>query len=426
MAKGKNPRREKKTKSSLSANFKRERVVTRSQDRAVGEATRRVALRELEAAAKKLAKERAEALSNEPAKARGNRNDGQLHLAFVRMGQGDCTIITTPKGRTIMIDCGSAAKERSSTKAHSSGMDTSADESSDDNAAYLKKIRDTIYGPKFLKSSTALDVLILTHPDTDHYNQLQSVLDDDTSIKSIYHSAKLVKYSVGQHSAWLKTHIDSEAHIYAVTVNKTKGKIKQIINDQPVATMDSTTKINRVDTNGAIRIVDEEKCKISILASNVAAEQKATKRDKGTDINRGSVVTLIEAFNKKIVICGDATSTTEKFLVGQYPTLLAGVNLLQVPHHGSAVTSSTDLLVDTLKPKMAIISAGKQVRKDHLPSFDTIGKYLAHQTNEKAHKHEIFYWMKGNRGSFFAQSSFYEKPIFVTGSNETQELVFSG
>jgi beta-lactamase superfamily II metal-dependent hydrolase len=365
----------------------------------------------LKAEALALAKDRSAALAVQPIAPPGSRGDGSLHLAFVQMGQGDCTMISTPRGQVVMIDCGSDATEES-------GVDVTDQ--------YHKRIKDTIYGKKFMHGSDNLDIIILTHADTDHYNKLRLVLKATTVIGNIYHSDKLESYAAANQSAWLREHMVHPLNIKAVTVTATKSTTgaavdTRMINDSPVKPIDETNTLDRVDTRGAIRIVDEDDCKISILASNVAI---ATEGDNSNQKNRGSVVTLIEAFGKKLMICGDATRITETFLVGRYADLLADLDLLQVPHHGSSVTSSGDLLVNKLKPKQAIISAGKLVRKDHLPSFVTIKKYMTHQVDKQVPKHEIFYWVEGAMGSFVSASGFTEQNLYTTGSNLTIERAF--
>jgi beta-lactamase superfamily II metal-dependent hydrolase len=389
--------------------------LTRSLTKAKRDAVRQAAIDKILDDAAKLKEERAKALALQPPAPAGQCGDGKLHIAFIRMGQGDCTLISTPKGRFVIIDCGSDATE-------------------DDSDAYLKRIRDTISGKKFMggtKDAKQLDVLILTHADTDHYNKLKSVLRDDTIIHNIYHSDKIESYADGNLSGWLKNHVTHDKFIYAVTVKadvqvlQDKKQLRtrtQTINNAAASKMDLKNNKLGVDERGTLRIVDDGVCQISILASNF--EQDTEKDNSQGNRNRGSVVTLIEAFGKRIVICGDATRSTEKFLIDEYGNLLADLDLLQVPHHGSNVTSSSDLLVTKLKPKKAILSAGKEVQKDHLPSQVVIDKYLKQQAKGTVPKHEIFYWTPGAIGSFIKDSQFTEQDLYTTGSNLTIELVF--
>lgn len=56
----------------------------------------------------------------------------------------------------------------------------------------------------------------------------------------------------------------------------------------------------------------------------------------------------------KGVLTGDTGSEQEKLFAKQ----LGNVDLLQIAHHGSK-TSTTALLLETLRPKMAIVSSGR-------------------------------------------------------------------
>ena len=81
---------------------------------------------------------------------------------------GDCTLIATPKGKTIMIDCGSSGLSDVI-------LDPDFDNPTDEDA--LTFISDSISSPKFLNSQTKLDLLLVTHPDADHHNKLKAVLE---------------------------------------------------------------------------------------------------------------------------------------------------------------------------------------------------------------------------------------------------------
>ena len=78
-----------------------------------------------------------------------------LEVHFLAVGQGDCTFIKTPRGRTILIDAGPGEGEYSTFDAGK-----------------------RIVVP-FLKSMgvTHLDLMMLTHPHADHYGGMDAVLD---------------------------------------------------------------------------------------------------------------------------------------------------------------------------------------------------------------------------------------------------------
>ncbi len=319
-------------------------------------------------------KKEQEALEKIPKAKKGSRKDGNLYISFVKMGQGDCTLISTPEGKLIMIDCGS---------------DSIGEEKKDD---YKRRVHDTIYSGKFLRDIRHIDHLILTHSDTDHHNKLgdAAIFKTDTRAHQLHHSGKLSSYG-GSAKTW---------------ISKTK----------PTKTCAVT--LNSASTIKKQEIVKEKYCRVSLLASNVT--NKNNKEDK----NSGSIVTLIEAFGKRILVCGDATTSTEAFLLKNHTNAVKGLDAIQVPHHGSATTSSCDEFVKQVTPKLAIVSAKKKDTSHHLPRKEALNKYRKHAAKIK-NKRQIFFWEKKKNGSIRHASEFYEKDIYTTGSNGTIEGNYS-
>ncbi|WP_426417833.1 DNA internalization-related competence protein ComEC/Rec2 [Aestuariirhabdus sp. LZHN29] len=86
--------------------------------------------------------------------------------------------------------------------------------------------------------------------------------------------------------------------------------------------------------------------------------------------NDGSCVLLIESADVKILLTGDIGQDVERSLSLSAPRipdmapLLERVSLLQVPHHGSASSSSWPF-IKTIRPYYAVISAGYRNRFGH-------------------------------------------------------------
>lgn len=370
------------------------------------------------AAAQALAQQRAAALANRPTAQPGNRGDGSLHIAFMRVGQGDSAIMSTPQGRVLMFDCGSDA-----------GEDDPADKET--NAVFTARLQAIINGPKFLAGSNTIDALITTHPDTDHYNLLSRVLDQQYTINNWYFSALRTSYSQGGASGYLLGRL----------ANSTTGDKKVVLNHDPANGAPGEVSINskavvaagggvtedRLDGNGGIRIVDEPNCKISILAADVLHQYQ---NDGSNPNNRGSIVTLIEVGPpggpiKKVLMCGDATTNTETFLMNTVKARIAGLDVLQAGHHASIVTSSQQAFVDLVDPRLVIASAGKKILLHSLPSGEVIVRYrkrLATSLRTQIAQHETFYYEATGWGNRAHGSSFDTYQVFTTGSRDTLEV----
>jgi competence protein ComEC len=80
------------------------------------------------------------------------------------------------------------------------------------------------------------------------------------------------------------------------------------------------------------------------------------------DDNNNSVVLYTKIGGLSWLFTGDLEEAGEKELIGAFPQLKADV--LKVAHHGSA-TSTTELFLDKIRPKIAVISVGEHNRYHH-------------------------------------------------------------
>jgi beta-lactamase superfamily II metal-dependent hydrolase len=330
-------------------------------------------------------------------------------MSFVKMGQGDCCVMTTPAGRIVVVDCGSDSKEEM-------------------NDFYNPRVRDVLNGPKFMRGSTTIDVLILTHADTDHYNQLKTMFGKTVVVQSAYHSDLRAKYATEKTANWLVRRSVHEDAVKQVTNNDSLHGPRVIALDGvAVPAASPTVTVKRQDGAGGIRILDEPNCKISLLAGGVAWN---TQGDGDNGKNRGSLVTLIEVFGKKVLLCGDSTRSTEDFLMRNHAARIRRVDLAHVGHHGSNRTSSMATYVQRVEPRVAVISAGLQVFKDHLPSKAVVDRYLGSLGRGAAiPKHDLYYW-DCNRDEddeddpglrYEYDTSETTRPLHITGSWGTFE-----
>lgn len=95
----------------------------------------------------------------------------------------------------------------------------------------------------------------------------------------------------------------------------------------------------------------------------------AGDRSRGND---RSLVLLAEAMGTGALLTGDLEARGELRLVAQDDPGLGGVDLLKVAHHGSAGSTTPELL-DAVRPRLALISAGLGNRYGH-PSPLTLGR----------------------------------------------------
>lgn len=93
-------------------------------------------------------------------------------------------------------------------------------------------------------------------------------------------------------------------------------------------------------------------------------------RDSGLSPNNLSLVFLVSYYNKNILFTGDMEKEVEWEIVDK---LKKPIDIIKVPHHGS-ITSSTNELLNKTKPKVGIISVGRNNFYNH-PANEVIERY---------------------------------------------------
>ena len=89
--------------------------------------------------------------------------------------------------------------------------------------------------------------------------------------------------------------------------------------------------------------------------------------------NDDSIVLELRWRDVSIVLTGDIGREAEQAIAGLFPP--AGIRVLKVPHHGS-LTSSSRTFLDTLAPRVAIFSVGRNNTFGH-PAPDVLRRYQA-------------------------------------------------
>ena len=219
--------------------------------------------------------------------------DGKLHLYFFDVGQGDSALIVTPTGRQVLIDGG--PDHESATRALGGPM------------------------PFWDRS---LDLVVLTHQDSDHSRGLLNVLEN---------------YRVG---AVLQGVEDKDDALY--------GQWRAALDRQ---------KLQVVPVHAGYRVVLEDGITIEVLNPPPIPFAGTSSQDN----DNGLVLRLVHQ-EVSFLLAADIEAPAEVYLVK------AGYNLrstvLKVPHHGSK-TSSTEEFLSKVKPSQAVISAGAGNRFGH-------------------------------------------------------------
>ena len=229
-----------------------------------------------------------------------------LKINFVDVGQGDSTFIITPKNETILIDGGG-----SNTGSFDVGENT-----------LLPYILD--------KGYNKIDLMIISHFDSDHVGGLLTILEE----------IKVEKVLIGKQ--------EEQSENYKRFLNIVKEK------NIPVIVGKRGDKINI-----------EKDLYLDILFPE-------SEQIEENMINNNSLVFNMHYNNFSMLFTGDIEEIAEKRIIEITNKSRLKADIIKIPHHGSK-TSSTRELLEIVLPKIALIGVGKDNLFGH-PSSETIDK----------------------------------------------------
>ncbi|MFC1626423.1 SH3 domain-containing protein [Pseudomonadota bacterium] len=278
----------------------------------------------------------------------------QLEVHFIDVGQGDSTLVICPNGKNILVDAGSSAD------------------------GDVDKVKDYIVN-ELDKHERRINSLIITHPDTDHYN----LIPDITANIHVDHI-----FSVGQ--------VEDYRTSFQEWLNGKPDNIKTVL--------DSNYFDPAITPNPDI---DCGAAEVYFLAS--AINSNFSRK------NTMSIVTMIRYGSFEVLLTGDATKKTEEAIIGRYDNNWLDVDVLKIGHHGSLSTSTTQQWADIVKPELAVVSAGNKSSHGH-PRKEVLERLDDH-TVDNAAPH-LMSSATGTRGNYtWHNDSSYSESIYSTDTN---------
>jgi competence protein ComEC len=222
----------------------------------------------------------------------------RLSVAFMDVGQGEAILIESPAGNRVLVDGGPSGEAISGA-----------------------------LGRRLPFYEDAIDLVILTHPQSDHLGGLPAVLerfDVGAVVQVPYASAS------GLHSTWEQ----SLERTGTPVIRASRGQV--------------------ISLGGGASLT---------ILSPAGYERDLTE-------NESSIVAKLQFGSVSMLLTGDIGKADERRLAHQGIDLRADV--LKVAHHGSGTSSSDDFL-DRVEPRLAVISVGEANRFGH-PSANTLAR----------------------------------------------------
>lgn len=286
---------------------------------------------------------------------------GALSLHFLDVGQGDSTLIVCPNATTILIDGGSLSGR---------------------SAADVRAYIDGQIGPL-----AAIDHLIVSHPDADHYNLLPSVLQGRL-VRRAYYVGEASDYRALDMLGWLSDNA---------------GERRRLTADY----FDRETMPNP-DINCG-------RAGVWFLAADVRSSQSPS--------NTKSIVVMARMGDFEAVVTGDATHATENAIMARYPAGWLDIDILRVGHHGSLATSTSPRWASTLSPTTAILSAGYTNGFGH-PRMEVVARLTPYTRSAPPHP---FRDATHRGGAYvFRDHEDYREDVYTTARSGTIVVSSSG
>ena len=234
-----------------------------------------------------------------------------LTLTFLDVGHGDSILVEFPKGRRMLIDGGGSYDDR-----FDMGKNVIAP------FLWNHKIR-------------RIDYLVLTHPDPDHLKGLNFIASH---------------FRIGQFwGTGLRTGSESYLHF------------EKTLEEREIETLVLNDRTPPLGVEGVV---------VSFLNPPKIAELHRVSQDRNL-LNNSSLVMRLQFRNVSLLLAADIGQETEYRMMRE--GYLIKSDLLKIPHHGSA-SSSSPAFLERVKPTYAILSVGEG-NIGNLPNQEVMKRY---------------------------------------------------
>ena len=149
-----------------------------------------------------------------------------------------------------------------------------------------------------------------------------------------------------------------------------------IIPDMAATSKVYETMLDSIEESGAnVKVIgagEEYSFSIGSLKAKILAPIEIDN-----DANNASIVTRVSFGSTDLLFMGDAEEGSEELILSKYRASQLSADIIKLGHHGSSTSSSEELL-DAVKPKVAIVSCGKDNKYGH-PHVETVQRLDARQ-----------------------------------------------
>ena len=305
----------------------------------------------------------------------------ELTIRILDVGpiNGDSILITSPAGKTVLIDAGDTTKGKAVVEA-------------------LKR-----------NNVQQLDYFIATHPHPDHLGGATEVFK---AVKVLNVIDNGQPPSVPQPAATPKP-AQSRKPVPAPRRANTPASLSKFYDDYKAAL--STSGAHYETAKPGTKYDLGGGALLTILAPSEPFFTKDKMTTGGNEANANSIVARLDYGSFSMLLAGDAEEQTEHRLLTKEMDLQARV--LKVPHHGSKYASSKDFL-ERVKPEVAIVSCGAWNRYGH-PAQAVLDRLKAANPNVKLYRTDL-------QGEITITTRGKDTDMTIKPAKETTEDMWAG
>jgi len=302
---------------------------------------------------------------------------------FLNVGEGDCILIQHNSGRISMIDisCGnlSVIEESTNRLIKEAGLASPGVAGNYNMKAYPTKPQEYLTS----LGITTIWRFILTHPDMDHLDGFNALMDEVT-VNNFWHSgadkpkpdfSNFNGYREEDWDRYVKVRDDKETG--TTTLKVLAGKSFKYANEDD-------------DGGGGDGL--------QVVAPN---QQLVDEANESEDFNDCSYVIIYRTGGFKIIFTGDSHDATWDHILENHAKEVADCDLLIAPHHGRDSGRSWDFL-DVLKPRLTLFGVAKS---EHLAYDAWNRRNLDKITNNQAGNVVLDVW--GNQMHVYVENETY-------------------
>ena len=281
-------------------------------------------------------------------------------IHFLNVNQGNCILLEHNSGRLTIFDISAGNIER----ARSGLAELHAEWNIKSAKGNYRMCQHPTNPLDYLNDMGVSDVwrFILSHPDMDHLDGFNSLLDE-FRVQHFWHSgAKKEKPDFSKYSGYKEEDWDRYAKVISNGEPDTKCIHAQAGDRFKYANKDDTQK----------GVGDE----LYILAPD---QELIEEGNRTQDFNDASYVVLYRSAIGKVLLAGDAHDATWEYVKKHYETDVSDVALLIAPHHGRKSGRSYEFL-DYVNPKLTFFGCAPS---ENLAYDAWNYRKLAHVTNNQ-------------------------------------------